>query len=77
MRLHTRLRQLEQILPDPGCPACRDRRGRIVFVDAKALADGTIYAPQQPQVCPICKCRPERLLVEAEPFDTTIVWSYP
>jgi len=48
-----------------------------VFVDAKALADGTLHVPQRPEVCPICKCMPERVLVEAEPFETTIVWSAP
>ena len=77
MRLHTRLRKLEESLPDPGCPACRDRRGRVVFAYGKADADGTVQATERPDACAQCKSMPERVLVEAEPFETSIVWSAP
>jgi hypothetical protein len=36
------LRRLEQRVPDAGCLACRDRRGRIVFAETERLADGSL-----------------------------------
>src|SRR5258708_38471085 len=39
--LYTRLRRLEERAPDPGCPGCSDRRGRIVLALADRQADGS------------------------------------
>jgi hypothetical protein len=42
MTLHTRLRRLEERAPDPGCLACRDRRGRSLLVEAERRGDGSV-----------------------------------
>ena len=52
MSLRTRLRRLERNTVAEGCPACRDRRGRIVWLTAERLADGTVVAVEkEPQAC--------------------------
>jgi hypothetical protein len=55
MSLRTRLQRLERNRVDAGCPACRDRRGRIVFRTAEPLPDGTLVWDQdEPQPCKRC-----------------------
>lgn len=54
MSLRTPLQRLERNMVDVGCPACRDRRGRVVFVTAQRLPDGTVVAKEgelQPCAC--------------------------
>ncbi len=55
MRLLQRLKRLEQAVPDPGCPGCPDRRGRIAMVTCKQQRDGSIV-PQEPMptACAVC-----------------------
>jgi len=61
--MHHRIRRLEQALPHSGCPACRDRRGRIVMVDSRRRADGT---PRHPEgrlaPCERCGQTPEFII---------------
>ena len=59
-KLRNRLHRLERGAPDPGCPACRDRRGRIVMVDARLRADGTeTQIEGRPTPCECCGEMPE------------------
>ncbi|HEY7159180.1 MAG TPA: hypothetical protein VH575_34870 [Gemmataceae bacterium] len=63
MSLRTRLQRLERKVVDPGCPACRDRRGRIVFVMAQRLPDGTVVPQEEePQPCARCGQVPEQII---------------
>ena len=67
MKLSNRLRRLERSVPDPGCPACRDRRGRHVFVSARQEADGTLtYLEGQPELCGRCGAVPEFVIEVVE-----------
>ena len=71
MRLHGRLLRLERRLGagDGGCAACRDRRGLVVLVAGRFLADGTAAREgEQPAACGRCGGVPERVveIVEAE-----------
>jgi hypothetical protein len=67
MSLRTRLRRLEQTRIDVGCPACRDRRGRTVFLTAERLADGTVVAAEEePQPCAQCGQIPELIIEVVE-----------
>jgi hypothetical protein len=76
MTLHTRLRRLEQKLPDPGSLGCWDRRGRIVFVTARALADGSVVTVAgYPQPCERCGQVPERIIREIMPYVAPAVGS--
>jgi hypothetical protein len=61
MKLKTRLQRLERsAVIDHGCPACRDRRGRHVLVDATRNADGTITdLDDAPAPCSACGKVPE------------------
>ena len=69
MTLHTRLRRLEQKLPDPGCLACRDRRGRIEFVTAHTLADGSVVTVAgYPEPCERCGQVAERIIQKIMPY---------
>jgi hypothetical protein len=68
MRLHSRLRRLEQAAPDPGCLACYQRRGRIVFVRARALRDGTVLADGEPTPCNQCGRVAEMVIEVVEPL---------
>jgi hypothetical protein len=57
------LRHLEQRVPEPACPACRDRRGRIVMVDGRLRADGTPRQPDgRPAPCDRCGETPEFII---------------
>jgi hypothetical protein len=76
MTLRTRLRRLEQKLPDPGCLSCRDRRGRIVFVTARALADGSfVTVAGDPEPCERCGQVAERIIREIMPYAAPAVAS--
>jgi hypothetical protein len=63
MRLHNRLSRLEHCVPDPGCSGCRDRRGRVVMVEADRLADGSVVLrDQKPPACAQCGVVPENVV---------------
>jgi hypothetical protein len=63
MSLRTRLQRLERNTADAGCPACRDRRGRIVLLTAERLPDGTVVAVEnEPQACTRCGQIPEQII---------------
>lgn len=75
MNLSNRLQRLEQRIGDPGCPACRERRGQQVFVDVQRQTDGEItYGDDMPQPCRVCGRVPEFIIeiveetVAAHPF---------
>jgi hypothetical protein len=55
-----RLSRLEHLLPDPGCPGCRDRRRPPVLVEANRLADGSVLLRyKEPEACGLCGVVPE------------------
>ena len=64
MKLNTRLQRLEQRVIDPGCPGCRDRRGRHVLVNARRQPDGTLTYPDDdyPKSCEQCGEVPEFII---------------
>jgi hypothetical protein len=63
MSLRTRLQRLERHRVEEGCPACRDRRGRIVLWTAERLPDGTaVGVEKEPQACTRCGQIPEQIL---------------
>ena len=63
MRLRSRLQRLERETVAEGCPACRDRRGRIVWLTAERLADGTVVTVEnEPQACTRCGQVPEQII---------------
>ncbi len=67
MSLRTRLQRLERNAVDAGCPACRDRRGRIVWVTAQRLSDGTVVAEEaELQPCARCGQVPEQIIEVVE-----------
>ncbi len=50
-----RLEELERRAGPPCCRACRDRRGRHVFVNARERPDGTLEYPDgAPAPCAEC-----------------------
>jgi hypothetical protein len=61
VKLNTRLQRLEQRVGDPGCLACRDRRGRHVLINALKLPDDTLTYPNNdhPLPCEQCGLVPE------------------
>jgi hypothetical protein len=67
MSLRTRLQRLERNTIDAGCPACRDRRGRIVFLTAERLPDGTVAVVEgEPAPCALCGEVPEKIIEVVE-----------
>ena len=68
MRFRTRLQRLERsAFFDRGCPACRDRRGRVALVIREELADGTVTETKgTPPPCVKCGQIPECILVVIE-----------
>jgi hypothetical protein len=63
MSLRTHWQRLERKTVDAGCPACRDRRGRIVFRTARPLHDGTIGSVEdEPQPCLRCGQIPKQII---------------
>jgi hypothetical protein len=63
MRLHNRLRRLEQQAPEGACPACRHRRGLVALVTARELPDGsTVPERGGPEPCARCGGVPERII---------------
>jgi hypothetical protein len=69
MRLHHRLRRLEERLPaHVGCRACQDRRGRLVLVTSRREPDGSIVPVEdRPTACAECGLVPEFLIVILKP----------
>jgi hypothetical protein len=69
VRLNNRLYRLEQNLPDPGCPGCSDRRGRMVLVKADRLADGSVvFRGTKPEACAECGIVPEFVVTVIHPY---------
>ena len=71
MRMHGRLTRLERaagVGRDDGCPACHDRRGRIVVTASQRLPDGTT-APEGdwPAPCEQCGAMPEQIIEMVKP----------
>jgi hypothetical protein len=64
MKLSTRLQRLEQRVGEPGCPACRERRGFNVLVNARRMPDGTVTYPDddRPKPCEKCGEVPELII---------------
>ena len=63
MKLSNRLRRLEHRVGDPGCPACRDRRGRNVWVTSRRNPDGsTTTLESEPAPCKQCGAVPEFII---------------
>jgi hypothetical protein len=64
MRLRGRLKRLERgLAADAGCTACRDRRGLVVLVGARQLADGSVVEEEDgPAACARCGEVPEQVL---------------
>ena len=62
--LRGRLNRLERaILPSGGCPACRDRRGRVVVHTCRQMADGSMRPDgDAPQPCDVCGEAPEEVI---------------
>jgi hypothetical protein len=68
--MHRRLQRLEQKVPDPGCLACRDRRGRIVTVDCQRQRDGSITALEpMPGACEACGQIAEFIVEIVRPYE--------
>jgi hypothetical protein len=67
MSLRTRLQRLERAQIDTGCPACRDRRGRIVLLTAEQRPDGTVAVMEgEPASCALCGEVPEQVIEVVE-----------
>jgi hypothetical protein len=61
--MHRRLQRLEENVPDAGCPACRDRRGQLVMVEAERRADGSVVLrDKEPEACAQCGVVPENVV---------------
>jgi hypothetical protein len=67
MTLRARLQRLERSTVDVGCPACRGRRGPIVFRTGDRLPDGRVLAVQDdPGPCAACSQVPEQIIEVSE-----------
>jgi hypothetical protein len=67
MSLRTRLQRLERNTADAGCPACRDRRGRIVLLRAEQQPGGTVAVVEgEPAPCTLCGQVPEQIVEVVE-----------
>lgn len=67
MSLRARLQRLERSSVNLGCPACRDRQGRIVLLTAQRLLDGAVVTDEaEPQPCARCGQIPEQILEVVE-----------
>ena len=67
MKLRARLQRLERNTVAAGCPACRDRRGRIVLRTATPLPDGTVvWDEDEPKPCMRCGLIPEQIIEVVE-----------
>ena len=79
MKLHARLRRLERTTVDAGCPACRERRGRIVLLTGQRLPDGTL-APVEDEPMPCVRCGqvPEQIIEVIEGIEPAAAeWTSP
>jgi hypothetical protein len=69
MKFNKRLERLERKVPDPGCRKCRDRRGRLVFVECRRQRDGSVKAMNpMPCACEGCGRLPEFVTQVVHPF---------
>jgi hypothetical protein len=67
--LMQRLRRLERSVPDPGCLARRDRRGRAVLVDCQEQRDGAVVPHRSlPAPCAACGKIPEIIMEAVLPY---------
>ncbi len=67
MSIRARLTRLERSVGDAACPACRDRRGRVVKRTGRELADGTVRLEEPgPAPCPRCGEVPEEVVTIIE-----------
>jgi hypothetical protein len=65
--MRSRLDRLEQRVGLPRCPPCRDRQGRIVFIDGTRLTDGTgVPCKDPPAPCFACGKVPELVIEVVE-----------
>jgi hypothetical protein len=63
-----RLQRLERNTVDAGCPACHERRGRIVLLTARRLPDGAaVSVEDRPLPCDRCEQVPEQISEVIEP----------
>lgn len=76
MAVRTRIRRLlteaQRLGLDagPGCPACRERQGRIVIATSRRLADDTIEpVADHPAACSRCGRVPEMIVEFVEPWE--------
>jgi hypothetical protein len=58
-RLNARLRRLEATVAAAGCPAGRDRRGRVVLRTTRQSAEGKVLSDDEPRPCGLCGEVPE------------------
>jgi hypothetical protein len=68
MSLRSRLQRLERsLMPEGGCPACCERRGRMIGLAARQLPDGSVVAEEEgPPPCSRCGQVPEQILLLIE-----------
>lgn len=67
MSPRTRLQRLERMKIESDCPACRDRRGRIVLRTSLRQPDGTVvWDRDEPQSCARCGQVPEQIIEVVE-----------
>jgi hypothetical protein len=72
MKFDKRLERLECKVQDPGCPKCRDRRGRLVIVECRRQRDGSVkFLSPRPAVCEACGRLPEFVTEVIHAFDET------
>jgi hypothetical protein len=63
VKWRSRIRRLEQQIGPGRCPACHDRRGRVMLVAARQLPDGTIVPRDpEPTACARCGKGPEEII---------------
>jgi hypothetical protein len=68
MNLRRRLQRLEKVIHGhDGCPVCRPRCRRPVFLSVSRLADGTVVdVGERPAPCPRCGQVPEQIIEVVE-----------
>ncbi len=67
MRMRARLVRLERTAGAAGCPACRDRRGRVVLHCGREQRDGSVrFESPEPMPCPRCGEVPEEVVEVVE-----------
>ncbi len=67
MRIRARLARLERTAGVSGCPACGDRRGRVVLHCGREQRDGSVrFERPGPMPCPRCGEVPEEVVEVVE-----------